>query len=156
MCFFDSVFWEAVVVEGGGVIGLVSLGSFSCIAAPALTIGVDDIVHEDANEEPLFHDVPVPQESLFLMAMGRQPPSTLFLSLKGTTGSVKSGSAPAVSNKRHALSSSLRGFSTILGNGGENVSGGGDIVQHKQDVFAEMTPRSYAVRKQSTHYTRSR
>lgn len=143
-----STQWSAWVSHCLGVVGLVALGSFSSVTAPVFTIGVDDIAHENAADEPLFHDIPVPQESLFFMAIGRQPPSMLHLYMNSGNNGVG-----APKSRRHVLSSSLRGS---VVSGGDHASSTAAPTNHRQDVFAKMSGRSYAIRKQSTQYIRSR
>jgi hypothetical protein len=56
-----------------GVVGLVMLGCFSCVAAPPSTLGVDAIPCEGSAYEPLFSNIPVASETLVFCAIGRQP-----------------------------------------------------------------------------------
>jgi hypothetical protein len=65
--------WSAWLAHFGSVGGLLVMGCLSCIAAPPSTLGVDAIAHEECADEPLFQDVPIPAESSFLFAIGRNP-----------------------------------------------------------------------------------
>jgi hypothetical protein len=69
--------WSAWLSHVLGVGGLLVLGCLSCILAPPSTLGVDAVPHEDAADEPLFHNVPLPLEAIFLCGIGRQPHSQL-------------------------------------------------------------------------------
>jgi hypothetical protein len=65
--------WSAWLSHALGVIGLLAMGCFSCIAASPTTVGVDALTHDDALEEPLFHSVPIPSESIRFMAIAKKP-----------------------------------------------------------------------------------
>jgi hypothetical protein len=65
--------WSAWLSHALGVFGLIIMGCFSCISASPTTVGVDALTHEDALEEPLFHSVPIPAESIHFMAIGKRP-----------------------------------------------------------------------------------
>ena len=56
-----------------GIVGLLLLGCLSCITAPPSTLGVDAVAHPDSSDEPLFHNVPVPAEALYLLSIARRP-----------------------------------------------------------------------------------
>jgi len=57
-----------------GLLCLASCGCMACITAPPSTLGVDAIAPEDAVDEPLFHDVPIPAEALSFFAIARMSP----------------------------------------------------------------------------------
>lgn len=69
--------WSGWLSHIVGVVGLSTLGCLSCISASPTTVGVDALTNEDAVEEPLFHSVPVPAESIHLMAICRKPASRI-------------------------------------------------------------------------------
>lgn len=56
-----------------GVFGLSLLGCLSCITAPPTTLGVDAIAYEGCPDEPLFHNIPIPAEALFVFGVARKP-----------------------------------------------------------------------------------
>lgn len=66
-------YWSAWVSHMIGWIGLLMLGCMACITAPPTTLGVDAFAHEDSADEPLFHDVPIPAESIFFFGIARRP-----------------------------------------------------------------------------------
>jgi len=65
--------WSAILSHALGVIFLLFLGCLSCITAPPSTLGVDAIAHPNCEDEPLFHNVPIPSEVLFTLGIGRNP-----------------------------------------------------------------------------------
>lgn len=79
-CFW--VFWDELLggtsllsASLGHVLSLLlltSMGCVSCICAPASTIGVDTIPHDECEDEPLFSMVPLPWESLYAFGIFRQ------------------------------------------------------------------------------------
>jgi hypothetical protein len=52
---------------------LTAMGCVSSICAPASTMGVDSVPHEDAADEPLFAMLPLPFELLHVIGIARQP-----------------------------------------------------------------------------------
>ncbi|KAL3933982.1 MAG: hypothetical protein SGBAC_010163 [Bacillariaceae sp.] len=56
-----------------GVVCLLLFGCLSCITAPPSTLGVDAVAHPGCADEPLFHDVPIPAEALYILGIGRPP-----------------------------------------------------------------------------------
>jgi hypothetical protein len=52
---------------------LSSMGCMSCILAPSSTLGVDFVPHSDCADEPLFSNLPVPADDLYLFGIGRDP-----------------------------------------------------------------------------------
>lgn len=52
---------------------LTAIGCMSCILAPASTIGVDFVPHPDCADEPLFSNLPVPADDLYIFAIARDP-----------------------------------------------------------------------------------
>jgi hypothetical protein len=79
----------------GHVIPLVVLpvtGCVSSIVAPASTMGVDAVPHEDAADEPLFAVSPVPYEVLYFLGITRQPTiDKAFLSIAKSDGRIEMG-----------------------------------------------------------------
>jgi hypothetical protein len=69
--------WSAALSHVVGVVGLLLLGSLSCVTAPPSTLGVDAIAHPDCSDEPLFHNVPVPAEAIYFMGIARRPEDIL-------------------------------------------------------------------------------
>jgi hypothetical protein len=67
--------WSAWTSHVVAIVFLTAMGCMSCIVAPASTMGVDVVPHEDAADEPLFHNLPVPYDDLFVLGIARQPPS---------------------------------------------------------------------------------
>lgn len=67
---FESSAWLSHVV---GVVGLTTMGCFSCIMAPGATLGVDAIARADCAAEPLFNSTPVHSEKLHFFGIGRSP-----------------------------------------------------------------------------------
>jgi hypothetical protein len=67
---FESSAWISHVV---GVIGLTAIGCFSCIAAPAATLGVNAGASADCAVEPSFSSTPVHSEKLYFLGIGRNP-----------------------------------------------------------------------------------
>ena len=65
--------WSAVLAHLVGIAGLTTLGSLCSIAAAPSTLGVDAVAHPDCADEPLFFNVPIPSEALYLFSLGRQP-----------------------------------------------------------------------------------
>ena len=65
--------WSAALSHVLGVVLLFLVGCLSCITAPPSTIGVDAVAHPSCADDPLFHNIPVPNEALFVCAMGRSP-----------------------------------------------------------------------------------
>ena len=52
---------------------LSAMGCLSCILAPASTLGVDFVPHPECADEPLFSNLPVPADDLYLFAIARHP-----------------------------------------------------------------------------------
>jgi hypothetical protein len=65
--------WSAWISHVVPVVCLTAMGCLSCIVAPASTMGVDVIPHPDCADEPLFHNLPVPYDDLYVLGIGRQP-----------------------------------------------------------------------------------
>ena len=72
-CLGRTTLWSAWLSHIIGVLGLLTMGCLSSIVAPPSTIGLDSMAHPDAVEEPLYHDIPIPAESLYLFGIGRKP-----------------------------------------------------------------------------------
>mmetsp|Transcript_7557 Transcript_7557/g.18190 ORF Transcript_7557/g.18190 Transcript_7557/m.18190 type:complete len:491 (-) Transcript_7557:1073-2545(-) len=75
--------WSAGLSHAIGVICLLFFGCLSCITAPPSTLGVDAIAHPECADEPLFFDVPIPAEALYMLGIGRRP---LTISENANTG----------------------------------------------------------------------
>jgi hypothetical protein len=65
--------WSAWISHAVSIILLLASGCMACILAPASTLGLDFVPHPEAAEEPLFANLPVPVDDLFVFAIGRQP-----------------------------------------------------------------------------------
>jgi len=64
--------WSAAMSHVLGVLVLLFLGCLSCICAPPSTLGADAIAVPDCADEPLFFNVPIASEALYVLAIGRQ------------------------------------------------------------------------------------
>ena len=69
----NSHLWSPLLSHILGIVGLLLLGCLSCITAPPSTLGVDAVAHPDSSDEPLFHNVPVPAEALYMLSIARRP-----------------------------------------------------------------------------------
>lgn len=116
--FGQTSVWSAALSHIMGVLGLFSLGCLACIAAPPATTGVDAAAHPQCADEPLFHNVPVAHEALFVCAMGRSPDRLL-----GERADAENFLPPAVSER---FATSLRNIDSCFNiqNRDESISKG--------------------------------
>ena len=73
--------WSAWISHAIAIVCLMSMGCLSCIVAPASTLGVDAVPHPDCADEPLFQNVPVSMDDLYVLGIGRQPQTIDFSTL---------------------------------------------------------------------------
>jgi len=65
--------WSCWIAHALPLVLLILMGCMSCILAPASTLGVDFVPHPLCADEPLFSNLPVPADDLFLLGIGREP-----------------------------------------------------------------------------------
>jgi hypothetical protein len=95
-----STQWSCWLAHAASIALLTSFGCMSCILAPASTLGVDAVPHKDCADDPLFSNLPVPADDLFLFGIGRQP-----LTLEQSALPRKS-----LENQKHHLQTSSKGL----------------------------------------------
>jgi hypothetical protein len=71
-------------------------------------LGVDAIANEGSPDEPLFHNVPVPAEALFMLGIARQPSPEVVAAMEAAAAS--SLSLPADTSRSSMLLASQRRF----------------------------------------------
>ena len=65
--------WSAWIAHIVPLILLAAVDCFSCILAPASTLGVDAVPNPEAADDPLFSNLPIPTEDIVPFGIGREP-----------------------------------------------------------------------------------